>query len=47
MTINGVCDENDYKGVWSDHQFDGQCAASVTHTGRAGCVIFNGEPYWK
>merc|ERR1712195_131813 len=47
MTINGVCDAKDTKGIWSDHAFDGSCTASVTYTGAAGCVKFNGNAVWE
>merc|ERR1712166_1375370 len=34
-------------GIWSDHAFDGSCTASVTYTGAAGCVKFNGNAVWE
>lgn len=48
MTIHGICDpKGTDAGVWSGHTFDGECSASVTNTGKSGCVFFNGRAVWK
>jgi hypothetical protein len=47
MTINGVCDDKSTKAVWSDYKLDGECGASVTYTGKQGCVAFNGNAVWN
>ena len=42
-TINGVCEEKDTVGKWSDHKVsDDQCSAQSTYTGKSGCVFVNG-----
>ena len=51
MTVNGICQEpaKDAKttaGVWSDYKLANECSASVTYTGKAGCVAFNGNAVW-
>jgi Zn-dependent protease len=51
MTVNAICQEpaKDAKtsaGVWSDYKLTEDCAASVTYTGKAGCVAFNGDAVW-
>ena len=46
FTINGVCDEKNVAGTYSHYAKDGDCAASVSYTGKAGCVAFNGNQVW-
>lgn len=46
MTINGVCDEKSTSAAWTDYKLDGDCGASVTYTGKQGCVAFNGNAVW-
>ena len=45
FTMHGVCDETSKADVWSDYTFDGSCAASVTYTGKSGCIAFNGNAF--
>lgn len=41
FTINGVCDDKDSIGKWSETS-KGTCNAEVTYTGKSGCVFVNG-----
>jgi hypothetical protein len=43
--MTGVCDLIETAGTWTDYKLDGDCAASVTYTGKSGCVAFDGYTF--
>lgn len=46
--INCVCDKKAKTPVWSEHTYDpSACKASVTVTHYSGCVVFDGEAFFK